>query len=135
MNAIVELTRSVNVDLAKMELEFNCNEPVNITNIKPNNVLVKMAKDTFAKTSSGLILSATGSDKPDKLNVGRIIARGTGVPACWKQGALVAFSKYGGIPIPLTLYPGDDNEYILTDDSSLFFTFYQELPDDLKPVK
>lgn len=126
---------NVNVELAKMDLEFNCNEPVNITNIKPNNVLVKMTKDTFAKTSSGLILSANGSDKPDKLNVGRIVGVGEGVSSCWKPGSIVAFSKYGGIPIPLTLYPGDDNEYILTDDSSLFFSFYQELPDELKPER
>ena len=121
------------IDLLRDELEFNCNEPVYINNLKPNNVLIKMAKDTIAKTRGGILLSATGSDKPNKLNVGRIIAKGQDVSPCWKKGDLVAFSQYGGIPMPLTLYVGDSSEYILTDETSLFFSFNQQLPEDLKP--
>lgn len=118
------------MDLVKDEIEFNCNLPISINQLKPSNVLVKLVEEGYAKTKSGLILSATGSDKPDKLNIGRIIKKGESVSPCWKLGDMVAFSQYGGIKMPVQLMENDYNEYILTDDTSLFFSFSQQIQDD-----
>lgn len=118
------------MDLVREDIEFNCNLPININQLKPSNVLIKLVEEGYAKTKSGLILSATGADKPDKLNIGRIIKKGVEVAPCWKLGDMVAFSQYGGIKMPVQLIENDGNEYILTDDTSLFFSFNQQIQDE-----
>lgn len=118
------------MDLVRDEIEFNCNLPISINQLKPTNVLIKMVEEGYAKTKSGLILSSTGADKPNKINIGRIIAKGQEISPCWKLGDLVAFSQYGGIPLPVQLVEDDTNEYTMTDETSLFFSFNQQIEDE-----
>lgn len=124
------------MDLIKEEIEFNCTLPLIINQVKPTQVLIKMVEEGYTRTKSGLILSSTGADQPDKLNIGRVIRTGAEVSPAWKPGDLVAFSQYGGIKLPINLMPDDRNEYMLTDESSLFFSFHQVIEnEDLKKIE